>query len=102
MDLESTISKLRFNHNLLNANTFRVGGSTSPLCSVCQVEEDTNHFLFHCQRYSDFQLDTYIAFSERDIPYTLNNMLGEHRVGTILAYEYILKTERFGRGPVGE
>ena len=96
--LETTISRLRFNHNSLNANAYRVNGALSPLCSLCLVEEDTNHFLFDCQKYTDLQLETYIAFAERDIPYTLNNMLGEHRVATILAYEYILKTQRFCRG----
>ena len=98
--LETTISKLRFNHNSLNANTYIINCSTSPLCSLCLVEEDSNHFLFDCHRYSDLQLENYIAFAERDIPYTLNNMLGEHKVATILTYEYILKTKRFGQGLV--
>ena len=98
--LETTISKLRFNHNSLNANTYRINCSDSPLCPVCLVEEDSNHFLLDCQKYSDLQLENYIAFAERDIPYTLNNMLGEHRVATILTYEYIIKTKRFGEGLV--
>ena len=98
--METTISKLRFNHNSLNANIYRINCSTSPLCPVCPVEEDTNHFLFNCHKYSDLQLDNYIAFAERNIPYTLNNMLGEHRVATILIYEYMLKTQRFGKGLV--
>ena len=95
--LESTISKLRFNHNDLQANKYKIHGSDSPLCPTCHTEEDINHYLFDCMRYIDLQLDNYIAFSERDIPYTLPNMLGEHRVGTILTYEYILKTKRFSR-----
>ena len=95
--LETTMSKLRFNHNSLNANTYRIHCSTSPLCPVCLIEEDANHFLLDCQQYSDFQLENYIAFAERDIPFTLNNMLGEHRVATILTYEYVLKTKRFSK-----
>ena len=53
--LESTISRLRFNHNSLNSNKYRVNSCPTPLCTTCQTEEDINHYLFDCTNYIDLQ-----------------------------------------------
>lgn len=92
--LETTLTRLRFNHNSLNHNRFRIGGY-NPLCVVCQEDETIEHYLFECLRYIDQQVYTYYQFRIRGIPYTLENMLGAHRLGTVFCYEYVNNTGRF-------
>lgn len=93
--LETTLTRLRVNHNCLNYNTYRIGLRDSPLCDLCLQSETVEHFLLYCHKFTALQVSTYLKFKERGIPYNLENLLGAHRVGTELSYEYILQTERF-------
>ena len=93
--LEVALTRLRFNHNKLNFNLHRTGGHITSLCDLCQVDETAQHYFFECFRYIQYQLDCYIGHAERDIPFTLDNLLGGNSVSTILAHEYIVKTCRF-------
>lgn len=93
--METTLTRLRFNHNNLKANRYRVNCSDSPMCETCQVEESASHFLFDCIKYIDLQQDMFHAFRNHKIAYTINNMLGEHRIGAILTFQYITDTGRF-------
>ena len=50
--LETTITRLRLNHNQLNDNLARTGSNVSPLCGLCQDNETAHHFFFECFRYN--------------------------------------------------
>lgn len=96
---ETAITRLRFSHSHLNADRYRTGCHDTPLCTICQDDETVQHYLFECLNYMDFQINCFRAFQERSIPYTLGNLLGGHRLGTIISYEYILATGRFSYLP---
>jgi hypothetical protein len=91
---EVVITRLRFNHCDLNTSLYRIGAIDSPQCSFCLDEETVHHFLFDCFKYGQLQAECYNDHKSRDIPYTMNNLLGNHRMSVSLAYKYIVATER--------
>ena len=93
--MESILTKLRFNHNKLNANRYKIGCADSPLCDTCRTPETLEHYLFDCMQYLDFQDDLRQEFFQRKLSLTVSDMLGGNRVASILTYEYILNTNIF-------
>jgi len=40
-------------YNLLNKDSFRTGTSDTPLCDCGKADEPVEHFLLHCEKYTE-------------------------------------------------
>ena len=46
------MNQLFCGHTLLNSHRAKINSNVSELCETCSETEDTNHFLFHCQKFT--------------------------------------------------
>ena len=49
----SLVNQLLSGHTQLNSHRSKIDKTVSPMCTVCNVPEDTEHFLFHCDAYKE-------------------------------------------------
>ena len=116
------LTNLRVNLSPLNAHKHEKGfvDTPSPLCRVCKVKEDTQHFLLHCRSYTNMRTDLYnkissflnkdastfrskdlvkiLLFGKEDVPNTTNKNILEE------VASFISRTKRFDSNrasPVG-
>ena len=47
----SALNQLLSGHSILNGHRAKFGKNISYVCEICQVLEDVDHFLFHCEKY---------------------------------------------------
>ena len=45
------VNQLLSGHTLLNSHRAKINRTISELCETCNVEEDTEHYLLHCEKY---------------------------------------------------
>ena len=48
----AVMNQLLSGHTLLNSHRAKIKSNKSELCETCSETEDTNHFLFHCQKFT--------------------------------------------------
>ena len=49
--LQTSLTRLRFGHSMLNAHLFRTRKNDSPLCSYEEGEENNEHFFIQCKNH---------------------------------------------------
>ena len=49
----SLVNQLLSGHTQLNSYRSKIDKAVSQMCTVCNVSEDTEHFLFHCDAYKE-------------------------------------------------
>ena len=47
----AVMNQLLSGQTLLNSHRAKINSNVSELCETCSETEDTNHFLFHCQKF---------------------------------------------------
>ena len=48
----AVMNQLLSGHTLLYSHRAKMNSNVSELCETCSETEDTNHFLFHCQKFT--------------------------------------------------
>lgn len=94
-------SRLRTNCSSLKKHLFSKNIVESPLC-VCRAVEDTNHFLFHCERFYNLRQELFNKIIHICQP-TINILLfgseqlsdTENRQIFLAVQEFLVKTKRF-------
>lgn len=99
--MESTLARLRLGHVGVNCHMNRFEMRDSARCSVCDVEENIEHFLMSCRSYNVARNVLRGNLISLDIGFTLREVLGggDHSVAKhkmILRYlgEYVSSTGR--------
>ena len=73
---ETTMSRLRLLQNQLNGYLHKIGLHATGNCNTCGVQQDINHFVFHCDDTSDLRIELYKVVPnarDRNIKFILNN-----------------------------
>ena len=47
----SVLNQLLSGHTLLNSHRAKINRTVSELCETCQIKEDTEHYLYYCDKY---------------------------------------------------
>ena len=47
----SVLNQLLSGHTLLNSHRAKINRTVSELCETCQIKENTEHYLYHCDKY---------------------------------------------------
>jgi len=80
---ETTMSRLRLLQNQLNGYLHKIGLHATGNCNTCGVQQDINHFVFHCDDTSDLRIKLYKVVPnvrDRNIKFILNNHSSLHTV----------------------
>ena len=88
----SIMVQLRSAHAGLNAYLFRFNAVDSPLCTLCQVPETVDHYLFSCRKYLQPRSDLRSAVHPK--PFTKATLLSVRAYGPAIL-GFVHKTERF-------
>ena len=57
----AVMNQLLSGHTLLNSHRAKINSTVSDLCETCNVTDDTEHYLFQCQKYKQVAQRAMIA-----------------------------------------
>ena len=90
---EVKITRVRFNHCLLNSKLHLMRKHVDGNCEFCLIKEDVEHFFLNCLQYIHLQETIVNAMLEKELVINITNLLGNKYL-VDLVWEYIVKSKK--------
>ena len=78
-------------NNCLNYYLHKIGKSDTPLCDVCNVDENTKHFLTECSKHKTLHDEIKHLSKYKDLTTNLSKILSNTTLLIIAIIKYITK-----------
>ena len=90
---EVSITRLRFNHCLLNSTLYLMNKHDDGKCGFCMVKEDVVHFLLDCLEFQRLQQKIVSIMLDKGLTVNITNLLGSRSLEE-LVWEYIVESKK--------